>query len=172
MMHYSMKLVYLSLSLFFMFSVASSESGNKITQEDIRKIIGQWEGTLSYRDYTRDEEYSMPCNLNISEKKVNRILGMAYEYPNEPKANGSGKLKISKSRDYLNGNKIVSRHTNSIGETSIATERMGKDGNDGKKALIKNVYVVSDEIFKMRKEVKFIGSDEWLLRNEFSFERK
>ena len=57
----------------------------------------------------------------------------------------------------------------SNGQVQIITEYFGKDNN--KKAQIKNVYIIGQSEFIMRKEVKYDNSDVWLMRNEYKYIR-
>jgi len=145
---------------------------NKIELEDIDKLIGEWNGTLTYLDYSSKKPYSMPCDLTVREKRNNRKLKLKYVYPKEPKANSRGKIKISKDRTVLNKKRIKSRRIDSNGNVEILVEYLGKDGNESKKALIRNIYLIGNETLIIRKEIKFEDSEEWIMRNEFNFKKK
>ena len=162
-----MKTVLYCLILIF-FSVCGTAQ-NKISSEELNSLIGNWNGTLTYTDYSSNKPFSMPANVTVeSGKKETQIL-LFYQYPNEPQANSKGKVTISKEGSAINGNPLVARENLENGSTQFITETTGKDNNE--KALIRNVYVVGEKRFIIRKEVKFDSSDEWLQRNEFKFER-
>jgi len=149
----------------------SSLKENKIEQDDIRKFIGEWNGKLTYLDYSSGKSYSIPCDLVISGKRKKKKLALKYTYPNEPKANSKGKIKFSKDRTLINKKRIRYKTTNPEGQTEIVTEVKGKDGNERKKALIRNIYKIGDNDLVIRKEVKFEDSNEWILRNEYAFKK-
>lgn len=151
--------------------ISESTNSPQIQRQDIENILGNWEGALTYLDYSSNKPYSMPCNISVSEKKKNRKLIMQFEFPNEPKANNKEKFKISKSGDSINGNKIVSRKILQDNKVELITEYSGNDGNEGKAAIIRNIYNVSDKTLSFRKEVKFVGTEKWILRNEFNFKK-
>ncbi len=144
----------------------------QIETEDIQNLIGEWNGTLTYLDYSSNKPFSMPSELKIKSKRKHRKLILNYTYPNEPKANNKNKFKISKDRTIVNGKQISSRSETTDGDTQIVTEFYGKDGNDNKKALIRNVYIIGINKFVIRKEVQFKDSKEWVMRNEYSFVKK
>lgn len=168
------------LSILFLILITSSIEGmsqqvasveeNVIELKDLQNLLGKWNGTLTYIDYSSGEPFSMPSNLEVQSKKTNRKLILSYEYPNESQANDSDKLRISKNKSSLNGKPIVSRTKTVDGDTKIVTEHMSKDAN--RKALIRNVYIIGASKFIMRKEVQFEGSDDWLKRNEYNFKKK
>lgn len=143
-----------------------------IEKSDIQNLMGEWDGTLTYIDYNTSNPYSMPSQLEIKTKKKHQKLLLYYTYPNEPKANSKSKIRISKDRSKINNKSIISRTKLLDGTTQIITEFSGKDGNDHKSATIRNIYIIGDETFIVRKEVQFDGTTEWLKRNEYNFNRK
>jgi hypothetical protein len=114
----------------------------------------------------------MPANvsININTKNSNQII-FSYQYPNEPKANGNDTLEIKKDGTMIDDGKVIVKKINTDGFLQIETERDGIDGNERKKAIIKHIYILSNKIFISRKEVKFIGEQNWIKRNEYSFAR-
>jgi hypothetical protein len=144
-------------------------SQNKITSQELETLIGNWTGTLTYMDYSSNEPYTMPANVTVKPGKNENQLLLFNEYPNEPQANGKSKVTISKDGKAINGNNLLSKKLLDTGETEFTTESEGKD--DNKKALIRNIYVVGEKSFIIRKEVKFENKDEWLMRNEFNYSR-
>jgi hypothetical protein len=161
-----MKIILYSLLLIFS---VSGTAQTKISLDELNSLMGEWTGTLTYMDYSSNEPFSMPANVTVNPgKKDNQVL-LFYEYPNEPQANSKGKVTISKEGLAINGDPLISRENLENGDTQFTTESSGKDNNE--KALIRNIYVIGEKRFVIRKEVKFDSSDEWLQRNEFKFER-
>lgn len=158
-------ILYCMLLIFSVCGIAQ----NKISSEELNSVIGHWKGTLTYTDYSSNKPFSMPANVTVeSDKKDTQIL-LFYEYPNDSQANSKGKITISKEGSAINGNSLVSRWNLENGSTQFITEANGKDNRE--KALIRNVYVIGENRFIIRKEVKFETSEDWLQRNEFKFER-
>lgn len=142
---------------------------NSVSPDDLRILIGDWTGSLTYVDYSSGQPFTMPANVKVEQGKNENQFILFYAYPNEPKANNKEKVTISNKGSKINGNDLISSKSLNTDETQFTTESPGKDNN--KKALIRNIYVVGEERFLIRKEVRFEGSEEWLKRNEFSFKR-
>lgn len=172
------------LQLSFLFFILMISSINIIAQEkvsteksvielvDLQNLLGEWNGTLTYIDYSSKKPFSMPSELNVASKGNNRKFILSYTYPNEPNANDKSKLKVSKDRSLLDGKPIVSRTQTSDGNTQIITEYSGKDGNENQKALIRNIYIIGKKKFIIRKEVQFDGTKDWIKRSEYNFDKK
>ena len=112
----------------------------------------------------------MPANLFVNQGQNENSLILKNIYPNEPNANDSDKLKVTKNGLLLNKKKIISREELDNGNIKIQTEHKGKD--DRKTALIRYTYIIGVKLFVIRKEVQFNGSVKWIKRSEFSYERK
>lgn len=141
-----------------------------LSGEDLGVLLGEWEGSLTYIDYSSNKPYTMPANLSVSQGKNENQLSLYYTYPNEPKANSKGRISLSKDGKALNKEAVKSKQSMPDGQVLITTEYSGKDNN--KKAIIRNLYSISEERFVIRKEVQFENNVEWLKRNEYSFKRK
>ena len=142
-----------------------------VSLNDFKPALGKWKGTITYLDYTSGKPFSMPANVTITKnKKAANQLVFAYEYPNEPKANGNDTLIISGDGTMIDGEKVISNETKD-GALQIITETDGKDCKDNKKALIRHIYTISKTSFIKRKEVKFDGEDNFIMRNEFKMSR-
>lgn len=140
-----------------------------ITTKDLEIILGEWTGSLTYIDYSSNKPYSMPANLIVKKGKNEYQLLLRNIYPNEPKANSTDKISVSKNGKQLNKKDLSSKQRLSNGQIQIITEYAGKDNK--KKALIRNIYILGEEQFIMRKEVQFENTSEWIKRNEFSYNR-
>lgn len=166
----------ISFFLFFIISVTAygqSESlNNKILSKELAMLIGEWEGTLTYLDYSTNKPFTMPANLKVEAGKNEFEFKLYNSFPNEPKANNSSKLKIAKDGSKIDGKEILTRDTNAEGLLIFEVEFDGKDGNEGKKARIKEVYSIGNDTFSIRKEIRYLASQKWILRNEFSYNRK
>lgn len=136
-----------------------------VSANDFKQVVGYWTGKLTYLDYSSGKPYSMPANLVVVARKNKFIL--VNIFPNEPKANSADKVKISKNGQKINKQVVKSKLVLSNGQTQIMTEYSGKDNN--KKATIRMYYMISEQQFIIRKEVKYIGEDTWLKRNEYKY---
>ena len=144
-------------------------SQNNVTTDDLKTLLGEWTGTLTYTDYGTNKPFTMPANLIVSQGKNDYQLILNINYPKEPNANIKDKIKISKDGTQLNKLVIKSKVVLTNGLIQITTQYSGKD--NGKKALIKNIYIIGTSDFIIRKEVKFENSEDWFLRNEYKYSR-
>lgn len=162
-----MKLAIISLILLLPLSIYSQ---SQINTEDLKTIVGNWEGKITYLDYQTNKPFSMAANLIVENGKNENSLLLKHIYPNEPKANNSDKIKITKNGKLLNKHLVTKREELEDGQIKIQTEYKGKD--DNKKALIRYTYLISDDMFLIRKEVQFDRVEDWIRRSEFSYKRK
>lgn len=165
---------FIAFTFFFSSQVIAQQSNsliieNTVGSKDFEIILGDWTGSLTYIDYSSNEPYTMPANLTVKQDKNKNILSLNFKYPNEPNANSNGQITISKKGDKINKEIVVSKRELSNEQLEIITEYNGKDNK--RKALIRNKYILGSKQFVIRKEVKFENSNEWMMRNEFSFER-
>ncbi len=77
-------------------------SQNIVTTDDLKILVGEWVGTLTYIDYSTNNPFTMPVNLNVKQGKNNYQLILNINYPKEPNANSKDKIKISKDGIQLN----------------------------------------------------------------------
>lgn len=138
--------------------------------KDLSNSVGSWEGKLTYMDYSTGKPYTMSANIKISLTENRNGYIMGYEYPKEPQAN-------SKDTTYLvnklfGKDKIVEFKKAADGGFTLITEIAGEDGNDNKKAILRHTYILKSNTFSIIKDVKFEGTDKWIKRNEYQFNRK
>lgn len=111
----------------------------------------------------------MLVNIQISLTDDNKGYIMSYEYPNEPHANSKDTTYI---KDKLFGeDKIVEFTKDAAGGFTLVTEKEGEDGNDHKKAILRHTYTLKTNNYSVVKDVKFDGTDVWIKRNEYQFEK-
>ena len=148
---------------------SSGDASEMITPEDLKIILGKWTGSLTYVDYRKNKPFTMPSNVDVKQGKNEKQLLLLITYPKEPNANSKDKIKISENGQQLNKKEVNSRQILSNGQIQITTEYLGKDNN--KPALIRNIYIFGEKQFVIRKEVNFENTNNWMMRNEYSFER-
>ena len=167
--------IFIAFAFLFSSQVIAQKSNSLITEntvgpEDIEIILGDWTGSLTYIDYSSNEPYTMPADVTVKQGKNKNKLILNFKYPNEPNANSKGQISISKKGDKINKGIVVSKRELSNEQLEIITEYNGKDNK--KKALIRNKYILGSKQFVIRKEVKLENSNEWVMRNEYSFVRQ
>ena len=165
-----MRAIFVSVAFCICFSVSAQIRPVAASTADFASAEGAWKGSLTYLDYTSGKPFTMPANINLKVAYGERII-LSYEYPKEPKANGNDTLIISKNGLQIDGAKITAREILEDGAIQIITDRDGFDGNDNRKAILRHVYVIGKTRFQSTKQVKFEGTDTWILRNEYLFSR-
>lgn len=165
-----MKITLTRISIVFalLFSIFG-HAQDKITSGELAILLGEWTGTLTYMDYSSQKPFTMPATLKVKKGKNQNQFLLLTSYPNEPNANSKDRIWISKNGLQLNNRNVTSKQRLSNGQIQIITEYSGKD--DKKKALIKNSYILGENQFVIRKEVKFESSKAWILRNEYKYKR-
>ena len=165
-----MKKLLIVLILLPVFAFAQTIS--PVTIKDFKPAFGKWKGSLTYLDYSSGKPYTMPANITISKTTGNsKLVLLALEYPDEPKANERDTLVISDNGRQIDGAVIISQTKNSDGSLVLITEKEGVDGNDRRSATLRHIYSIGKKIFSNRKEVRFKGEEKFILRNEFKMSR-
>ena len=136
--------------------------------KDFKPVFGKWKGTLTYLDFRSGKPYSMPANITIKKTpKLADCIEFIFEYPDEPKANGRDTLVISNNGWQIDGAELIARRKLESGGREIITVEKGIDGNDNKRAVLRHIYTIGPAYFIKRKEIKFEGEQNFIMRNEF-----
>jgi hypothetical protein len=160
------------LALLFTFLFITNCNAQKTSVKDFDKLIGSWEGSLTYLDYSSGKPYTMSADIEIKRIAKTNQYSFANIYPKEKSANSIDTITISKDGKYIDKELIKSRHKLSNGDIEIITEEPGKDGNDHKPATIRQTYTFGKTSYKNKKDVQFVGVTEWINRHEYSYKRK
>jgi hypothetical protein len=162
-----MKNLIIVVALMF---VGQSSNAQTFQIKDLSASVGNWEGKLTYLDYSTGKPYTMSANIKISltENKNGYIMG--YEYPREPQAN-------SMDTTYVKGklfgkDRIVEFSKEGVDGFKLVTHIDGEDGNDHQKAILRHTYVLKSNLYSITKEVKFNGTTNWIKRNEYILNKK
>lgn len=140
-----------------------------LDSKTLASSVGNWNGTLTYLDYSSGKPFSMAANLIISQTKDQSGYIRRFEYPKEPHANSSDTLYLTNHQ--FGDGQIVSFHQHASGDFTLVTERQGQDGNDHKLARIRLTYHISPNKYQLVKDVLFEGSSTWIKRHEYLFSR-
>lgn len=142
---------------------------NQLSEKYIFSLLtsDNWKGKLTYKDYQSGKEVDIPAAMKIKLVKENEI-SLEYIYPDEPHMNNTSKAKLDLEKKKLEGHDIKSIE-NENGTVTIIAEYQGKD--NGKKADIRLTYSISENQFSMKKEYKGKDTENFKLRNIYSFSR-
>jgi hypothetical protein len=144
----------------------------KVTAKDFNSLIGNWQGKLTYLDYSSGKPYTMPADVTIQQIDNTNQFIFSNTYPDEPKANDADTLTISKNGSVINEGKVTAKRKLKNGNIQIVTERKGKDGNDNKPAIIRLTYTFGETTYTKRKDIQFLGKKVWIQRHEYSYTKK
>ncbi len=137
--------------------------------EDFAGIQGSWKGSLTYLDYKSGKPYTMQADVEIRRIDNSNKFLLINTYPKEKSANSEDTVTISEDGQSINDEKVLSRTKISGDQVQIITEKMGKDGNDNKDALIRKTYTLGKSSFSIQKEVRFNDGDQWIKRHEYVY---
>lgn len=148
-----------------------AQSTITLTSKDLKPLIGAWQGSLTYLDYTTGEPYTMPADIDI--KRIGKTHQYTFfnKYPDEPKANSTDKVSLSADGTEFNKEKLTSKRRLPNKGIEFTTEVLGQDGNDNKPALFRHTYTITKTTYTCRKEVQFVGTTAWIKRHEYSYKR-
>lgn len=139
--------------------------------KDLRRLSGaQWTGTLTYLDYGTNKKVSIPSNLIVTPSTEDKLSWVFdYQYPDEPKANSKSTVTISKDGKSIDGETVTDKQNLAGNAVKIVTEKAGED-ND-KKAVFRFTYLIGENSFSLKKEVKYQDATSYFERNEYSWKR-
>jgi hypothetical protein len=162
------KFALLSFALFYLSAGKNSSAQVSTSIDDFIILTGSWTGSLTYLDYSSDNLITLPADLEVvKDEKLNQLI-FYISFPEEPEANNIDTLSISSDGTLLEKEPVVSKQSFEDGSLEIITEITGTDGNEDKPAVIRHTYVIGQNNFVLRKNVRFVDGKEWILRNEFS----
>ena len=161
--------VIISTLILYVFYIANIKAqATSITQADLKRFVGDWQGNLTYMDYTSNLPYTMPANIDIEQIEPNVLLFM-YFYPGEPNSNIVDTLIVHDGGKMINDEEVISIRKLERGDTEIITEKSGVDGNDNKKARIRHTYTVGKNTLILNKDIKFVGQKKWINRHQYNW---
>ncbi|OWY25096.1 hypothetical protein C7N43_33890 [Sphingobacteriales bacterium UPWRP_1] len=166
------QLLFIALTAFAAPAWTAEHGNAKICVKDFALLVGSWQGTLTYLDYTSGKPYTMPANLEIGRIGKSNAFTFANAYPNEPQANATDTVTIAKNRQFIDDEMVVRRQKAQSGAIEIVTQKNGKDGNEQRNAQFRYIYKISRNEFSRVKEVKFEGENNWIKRNEYAFKKR
>jgi hypothetical protein len=139
---------------------------------DIQLIVGSWQGSLSYLDYTSNKLTHIQAHIDVQQLGRSNTFVLKNTFPKEPNVAWSDTLKISKDGKMLNNEIVKSRNALQNGDVEWVTTSSGKDGNDQKPANFRFTYILGKNKFIKRKEVQFEGEKSWLQRHEYNYQQR
>ncbi len=137
-----------------------------VTAADLTAFTGEWKGTLTYKDYTSGGQESILVNITIR-MKDERSWSLRFNYSQEPNAGKNEDYALSHDGRMINAGKVIEKTILSDGSLKIVLEERGKDGNDQKSCMFRQVILLNKSQLIITKLVKFDDEVEFFQRNEF-----
>jgi hypothetical protein len=106
-----MKSKSIIIILIALINLTAQAQKSKITSQEFRKVIGEWNGKLVYLDYQSGKPYEMPANLEIIQIRKTNIFKFINRYPNEASANSVDTIIISSNGKLLDNERVKSKRT-------------------------------------------------------------
>lgn len=141
---------------------------NTASLSDFAVLEGEdWSGQLEYLNYGREDRSAIPVRMVVRPADDSSIP-YGFIYPGEEHKNARDKLRISNDGGQINGYEVIDRFRDAEGALVIVTEGQGRD--DNRPADLRFTYIISENSFTNRKDVRFEGG-EYFNRNEYRVER-
>lgn len=156
----------ITLILMIVFVNTQTIAQVSIVNTEIMPVIGSWQGSLTYLDYTSKKLTEIPATLDIEQIKVG-VFTFSHQFPKEPQVKWIDTIALSKDGLFFGKGKIIDTRILSDGMLAFVTEEIGED--DKRAALIHKTYGISDKEYFIKKEVQYTGSNEWLQRHEYHY---
>lgn len=166
--------IYFNLAILFVMFLhqeCMAQLSHKQIIKDYKGIVGLWQGSLTYLDYSSNKEYLIPLQMEVKRILKSDTFTLAYFYTDEPFENSIDTVIISYDGKMINNIPIKKRYKDDNGKITIVIEQIGQDGNDNKKAIKRNSYILSKSIYRDLKEVQYENESKWIMRNEYKLKR-
>ncbi len=142
-----------------------------LSSADLAPLVGTWNGSLTYLDYSTGKPYTMAANLVVTQIGTTNTFLFSNQYPNEPGANETDSVKLSEDGTVFDQEQIVRRTKQAANTLSFITIGHGTDGNDNKPATFRHTYVLGKSVLKIMKDVTSPGDSSWVQRHAYSYTR-
>lgn len=143
----------------------------RVKPADLHTLLGKWKGSLTYLDYKSGKPYTMPADLEVVAVDRKTQWEFSNIYPDEPEANDKDTLRLTDRGRMFDGESIKSKQRLPNGDLVLVTEVTGTDGNDDQAALIRHTYTIGKLVYEVKKEVRFVGTEQWVLRHTYRYSR-
>ncbi len=169
-----MKLNIVSILLFISFTMNGQVAS--VSSNELQELFGQWEGTLSYTDYSDDSSTStLKCKMIIYWKGRKGSIGIGFTEPNGKVIYDIVKMKLLKKGKKIkfDGKKYkvdYFKQDKNSKSWELIMSCSGKDNN--RKATIKQRIEYNDTTLLITKEVKYEGTSDFFERSKYTLERR
>src|SRR5687768_10562829 len=165
-----MKKDIITLLLFALLLFSSFFQPARKTLQDYRRLTGAaWTGQLTYVDYSSGKRTAIKANLQVFQSVTDPyVFYRKYAYPDEPGANSTDTIVISRDGKSIGAERIVQRRKQKD-TIYLVTEKRSFDS--GKEMLFRYTYRISSKEFTIRKDERTPADTAYMERNTYTFLR-
>lgn len=167
---------FILLLLFPFFAAAQVKK--KDYKAELKKLVGNWTGTLQYTDYSDDKkQVTLKTNLQITDAGDSLLLKMTYFESVTDSIISTFGMYLTGDADQLHYDGEVYNVLHIISNANRFTLRTMPDDEEkesmdnNKKAEIKKTFTIAEKGFVILKEVKYEGGKDFFVRNKYTFTR-
>ncbi|HEX8428713.1 DoxX family protein [Hymenobacter sp.] len=146
----------------------------KVAMQELSAIAQQWNGSLTYLDYKTKKPVTLVTTLNGMQSKPRElVLDFIYQEPEGNQVKGYDKVQLSDDGTRLiwDGTPLqISRKTR-LPNQALELVLEGRGFDDNRNCLIKRTLVLGASQFSVLKEVKYDGTESFITRNKYAFQR-
>jgi hypothetical protein len=139
-----------------------------------QRAQGEWEGFLESTEFKDNKtKYATPAKCTTSFDGKVWTYDVVYDAGNGEFFSGMGSCEVNQDGSKIDNNGVDwdVRDVAVRGDSAIITmETLGKDNR--KKALLRQTLTVTNTTFILTEEVKYLDSQEFVLRNKHLFRKK
>lgn len=152
-------------------AVTNLLQAQEVYSEDLLVINGNWEGKLTYVDYSDDKtKYSLSTKMEATWKNGSGKLKFEFKEPNGKLVYSTEKIKLLNNDKFMFDTKwqIVNFEKDAI-SWNLILETDGKDSN--KESTLREEINYENEKLIIRKMVMYKGTNSFFMRNRYELTR-
>ena len=161
------------LVIFFLVGMTLHAQYSDLSPNDLRPVGGQWEGELTYTDYSDDlSKSTLPCTMNIYWKGNKAKITTGFVEPNGKVLHDVSYLRLVKKGRVVKFNGVkysVDSFNGANGQLQMVLIGAGRDNL--RPATIRQTIALDQEKLLLTKEVKYDGESGFFVRNQYTLIR-
>ena len=167
-----MKNAIILLALMLLYATLSVGQNSSLTPsiQDFAFVQGNWTGVLEYTDYQDDKtkvQLKTTKTYMILDKKL--LTQTTFIEPNGVPVYNKGQISVSNTGDKINfGGELLTIAEKKEGRLIL----MGAGDDNDKKSQIRETFDYTKDQMTITKDVKYDGSDVFLMRHQYRFQRE
>ncbi|TGE15400.1 DoxX family protein [Hymenobacter elongatus] len=170
-------LAMLALGLTLTASPAKAQTPQEpatVTMRELADVAQQWQGSLTYRNYSDQKLVTLPTVLNgMQSSPQELVLDFIYQEPEGGQVKGYDKVQFSAdgTRVVWDGVAMQVRSKTQLPDQTLQFVLEGQGRDDDKSCLLRRTVLCNPHLFSVVKEVKYDGSSAFIIRNTYRFQQ-